>query len=48
MTDISKCSNENCPRKKQCYRYTCDADEWQSYAEFEGGEDCDDFLEIRK
>ena len=42
--DISKCVNENCPKKEQCYRYTCPTNEYnQSYAEFEGGEDCKGF-----
>jgi len=29
--DISKCNNENCPKKKDCYRYTVKPDIMQSY-----------------
>jgi hypothetical protein len=36
MPDISKCTNENCPLKTTCYRYTCKPDRWgQAYTEFE-------------
>lgn len=45
MTDISKCNREDCPKKDKCYRYTCEADDHQSYSEFKGGEDCDGFWE---
>jgi len=31
MTDITKCSGENCPMKESCYRYTAEADTMQSY-----------------
>lgn len=41
--DISKCSNEKCQIKEQCERYTCKADEYQSYAEF-NEEDCEYFI----
>lgn len=44
MPDISKCSNEECKQKDKCYRYTCEADEYQTYAEFSGKEDCEGFI----
>lgn len=32
MSDICKCSGDNCPVKESCYRYTAEANEhWQSY-----------------
>lgn len=32
MTDISKCKGKGCPIRKECYRYTCEADKrHQSY-----------------
>ena len=32
MADITMCSGEGCPRKKQCYRYTAPKSNfWQSY-----------------
>ena len=31
MADITKCKGVNCPHKEQCYRYTSEADEYQSY-----------------
>jgi len=43
MTDIAKCNNEDCPKKDTCYRWKAEADEYQTYAEFEGGEDCDGY-----
>ena len=29
--DWTKCNDEQCPMKEQCYRYTSKASEWQSY-----------------
>ena len=32
MSNITKCTNKDCPVKTKCYRYTADANElWQSY-----------------
>ena len=35
MADICKCTGQigaiDCPHKEQCYRYTSEADEYQSY-----------------
>lgn len=31
MSDISKCSGNNCPLKKMCKRYTAPSGAWQSY-----------------
>lgn len=41
MPDISKCKNEECPSKNECYRYTVEPSDYQSYASFnpEKGED---------
>ena len=36
MSDITKCTNDRCPIKHTCYRWTAPADPiWQSYAYFE-------------
>jgi hypothetical protein len=36
MADISKCSNDKCPIKHTCYRWTVPADPlWQMYSRFE-------------
>jgi len=36
MPDISMCQNDDCPMRKQCYRYTAKPNEpYQVYAEFE-------------
>jgi len=33
MPDISMCTNDNCPLRKKCYRYTAIPFEtWQSYS----------------
>ena len=35
MADISKCSNEQCIKRNECYRFTAEADEyWQAYGTF--------------
>ena len=34
--DITMCSNEDCPKKLDCYRFTAPPDQyWQSYCKFE-------------
>jgi hypothetical protein len=36
MTDISKCTNEQCPISKKCFRFTAPSNEFrQSYSRFE-------------
>ena len=29
--DITKCMNEECPKKEKCFRYTSKSDEMQSF-----------------
>lgn len=31
MADITKCKPVDCPHKEKCYRFTAEADEYQSY-----------------
>lgn len=31
MPDITKCSGEGCPKSQSCYRYTAEADDYQSF-----------------
>lgn len=31
MTDITKCKGVNCPFQEKCYRFTAEADTYQSY-----------------
>jgi len=31
MPDISMCKRHDCPKAKQCYRFTAKPSEWQSY-----------------
>jgi hypothetical protein len=33
--NITKCTNKNCELKATCIRWTSDADEFQTYAQFE-------------
>ena len=35
MADISMCHGEGCLRRDECYRYTSEADKYQSYGMFE-------------
>ena len=53
MPDITMCSNNLCPKSKQCYRFMAEPSEWQSVACFTyaltGDEvDCNYFKPIRK
>ena len=32
--DISMCSNQKCPSRKKCHRFTALPDGWQSYSAF--------------
>jgi hypothetical protein len=42
MLDITKCSNENCPQKETCWRWTSPPDKyWQSYSLFEFDDGCE-------
>lgn len=44
MPDIAKCSNENCPLKEKCYRFTSKPSEFsQAYADFTYDEGCEYF-----
>ena len=49
MADITKCSNEKCLFKNDCFRYTVPPNQYQSYQEFEAITDgninlCDFFI----
>lgn len=50
MPDITMCSTDDCPRRKECYRHEAKPDSWQSYTDFYKhlGLDCDKFWEINK
>ena len=48
MPDIAMCTKEDCPKKEECYRYKAEPNEFcQCYAEFVGGEECKEFIEIK-
>ena len=47
MPDITMCLNEECPRKTECYRYMAEPNGWQSYAAFDDGKKCKDFIKYR-
>lgn len=47
MSNVTKCADKSCPSRKSCYRYTCPAGQWQSFAAFnreDGAEKCQDFI----
>ena len=46
MADITKCQGRNCERKETCYRYTAEADDWQSWSEFDMVKDCEYYWKI--
>jgi hypothetical protein len=39
MTDITKCSNKDCPLKNTCFRFLAKDGYWQSYSDFKPKED---------
>lgn len=54
MPDISKCANESCPLRFECYRYrVADSVPQQSYTDFqyhedsEGNASCENFISIK-
>ena len=46
MPDITKCMNEKCKIKNDCYRYTSEDSYRQSYARFDE-KDCGNFWDKR-
>ena len=48
MPDITKCTNEKCPQKETCYRWTSIADTYQSYVLFEFDDGCEFYYEKEK
>lgn len=51
MQDISKCSNNKCPFRKNCWRWECPASGWQSYSEYPTPKkeaDCDGYYPMSK
>lgn len=50
MSDITKCVNNECPLKENCYRYKAVPDTIQSYADFQFNDDgsCDYFYDMQK
>ncbi|MDQ4121683.1 MAG: hypothetical protein M3209_09585 [Acidobacteriota bacterium] len=50
MPDIAMCSRDDCPMKRNCYRYRAvPTPNWQTYAFFEpeSENECDGFMQIR-
>ena len=44
MSDISKCANDTCPLRKDCYRFTAPPGYWQLYNAYQHKDGkCDDF-----
>ena len=45
MADITMCQNSQCPLFDSCYRAQAKPSQYrQSYAVFEGGENCDSYI----
>lgn len=48
MADIAMCDNQNCKRRKECYRAKATPSAWQSWAIFDdgcNGYGCDYFIQ---
>jgi len=52
MTDISKCTNTDCPSHQECWRFLAPGNEhWQAYAAFqpnEGEDKCEYFMDAKE
>jgi hypothetical protein len=49
MSDITKCTNSDCPLKESCYRWTAEAEEHQSYAKWEPKDgECEEYWDNLK
>ena len=48
--DITKCSNEDCKQKEECYRYTANEGMLQSYfsEDVRDGDNCEYFWKTNK
>ena len=44
---VAKCTNENCKKKKRCYRYLAEPVKYQWYSNFDE-KDCQFFIETLK
>lgn len=43
MPDITKCNNDQCPKKDNCYRFTSPSNDYQSFIRFEH-ENCEFYI----
>ena len=41
MADIAKCSDQHCPSKEYCYRFTAPSGMWQYFQNFNREDDAD-------
>ena len=51
MTDITKCANQACPFKENCWRFQCPPSGWQSYGSFSTPKkesDCEGYYPMSK
>lgn len=51
LQDISKCANDKCPFKKNCWRFECPPSGWQSYSEYSTPKeesDCEGYYPMSK
>ena len=49
MSDITKCSNDDCLKKNKCWRYLAPNSVWQSWNNFnqENLEDCEFYWKVK-
>ena len=52
MSDVTKCTDQKCPSRKTCYRYTAPSTAGrQAYADFNRAEDadrCDEYIHVER
>jgi len=48
MPDVAMCEDKNCPSRDGCYRFKATPGEWQTYADFQRGdqEKCRAFIPV--
>ena len=46
MADVTMCTNGDCLLKESCYRFRAIPSHMQSFAHFDGGESCENYILI--
>lgn len=47
MVDIAKCSNKNCPKHDNCFRFKSTPSQWQTYIVIQNIDNCQMYWPIK-